>query len=187
MKTAKETNLPTSSTNEDRGMANLIYNRHPSWPTPPSTKHSVNSPGVDAVFCTPFLLDCYSCGYFEFDALPGSDHSNFWFDIQFEKILGIASPMEIVRPEMRRLNLINPKATKKYLKIYLEQIHKHRIPQRQFALEASIIDGVPLTPAQAKEADTIDNLMVQAMLYAEKRCRQLYCMQDQCNTLQNTN
>ena len=48
----------------------------------------------------------------------------------------------------------------------------HRIEERQFALEASIM-GNTITPAQEKEANAIDNIMTQLMIQAEKHCRPL--------------
>ena len=63
--------------------------------------------------------------------------------------------------------------------LYLAELKKrlleHTIPARIFALEQSVLANPdqPLTPAQIREANTIDNLRKQAMLGAEKKCRKL--------------
>jgi len=63
-----------------------------------------------------------------------------------------------------------PATVKKYLRIYKANILKHNLPGWQFCLEASTQPGVPLTGAQAKEAEAIDLLKTKAMLRAQKKC-----------------
>jgi len=67
-----------------------------------------------------------------------------------------------------------PATVKKYLRIYKADILKNDLPGRQFRLEASTRPGVPLTAAQAKEAEEIDLLKTKAMLRAQKKCKHLY-------------
>ena len=78
-------------------------------------------------------------------------------------------------PSRRRLQLQNPKSIELYLAELKKRLLEHNIPARIFALEQSVLanPNQPLTPAQVREANTIDNLRKQAMLGAEKKCRTL--------------
>jgi hypothetical protein len=61
----------------------------------------------------------------------------------------------------------------RYIQLYSKYIYKHRLMPRQFTLEAQIKPDLPLDPAQIAEAESIDKLRTQGMLYAEKHCRKL--------------
>jgi hypothetical protein len=71
--------------------------------------------------------------------------------------------------------LHDPKCVACYTAELKKRLLQHRIPAQLFALEKSILANPDdsLTPEQAKEANTMDNLRTQCMLGAEKKCRKL--------------
>ena len=83
------------------------------------------------------------------------------------------NPPQPVVPTARRLRLDNKKLVNKYLDAYEKLIKSHRLPQRQFALEAHTTVGTPLTTEQKQEADAIDVIRTKCMRKAEKKCRKL--------------
>ena len=74
---------------------------------------------------------------------------------------------------MRRLQLSNARCVAKYQQRLKQLLRKHNLFHRQYTLEQEVIasGGAPLTEAQAKEAEAIDNLRTRCMLQAEKQCR----------------
>jgi hypothetical protein len=61
---------------------------------------------------------------------------------------------------MCRLQLHDPKCVARYTAELKKRLLQHRIPARLFTLEKSVLANPDdsLTPEQAKEANTIDNL-----------------------------
>ena len=151
-------------------LLNTIFSQHPSPVAPPTQISNTHGSAIDGAWSTPFLKP-YKCGYLPFTLLPGG-HANFFLDFWYEHSLGYHLPHALVRPHMRRLVLQNEKCTKSYLRKYRKLCIQHKLPQRQFALEAAT--SYPLTQAQQTEANSIDNLRTQSMLYADSRCRQIH-------------
>ena len=100
------------------------------------------------------------------------DHSLLWMDITYRSALGHNPPMPVT-PAARRLQLHNSKLVDKYLTAYEKMIAAENLCERQFALEASTLYGVSLSPTQAQEAEAIDVMRTKCMLKAEKKCRKL--------------
>ena len=71
------------------------------------------------------------------------------------------------------MHLDNKKLVNKYLDAYEKLIKSHKLPQRQFALEAHTAVGTPLTTEQKQEADAIDVIRTKCTRKAEKQCRKL--------------
>ena len=151
-------------------MTNVINEMHPSPNSPTTYAHTSSCRKVDGIWVTPGL-HIERCGYTKPGLLTG-DHSFLWADISYDSALGHDPPMPQT-PDARRLQLYNTKVVQKYLTLYRRLIAQHNIASRQFSLEASLTWGIPLTIAQATEADAIDALKTKCMLKAEKKCRSL--------------
>ena len=154
---------------ERNGMCNVIDARH-NLTNAPATFMFGNTV-IDGLWATPGV-QVSKCGFFApGDGAPG-DHSLLWMDVAYESVLG-KSPTLPQTFRARRLRLFDSKATNKYLDIYQQLLAADQVISRQKRLCRSIRYGVPLSPAQAHEADAIDALKTRAMLTAEKRCRKL--------------
>ena len=111
------------------------------------------------------------CGYLEPGEFPG-DHSLLWADISYASALGHHPPNPQTF-EARRLKLGDKRVEDRYLKNYRVKVEYHKLRQRQFRLERTVIPGVALTGRQQQEAEAIDALKTKFMLQAEKKCRKI--------------
>ena len=98
-----------------------------------------------------------------------SDHRLIWADITLDSILG-ANRGEISQPKSKRLQLTNRRSTKRFNRLFRQQIRKHNLGPRARALKNEIGDAWTLTEAQAKEYNAIYEQRNRAFQYAEKRC-----------------
>ena len=114
-------------------------------------------------------VEIKQCGYFAPGDMNPGDHSLLEMDILYNSVLG-HSPILPQTFKARQLCLYDSKTTEKYLCLYRGLLHSNNAIDRQVRLHKSAQYGVPLTPAQAIEADSIDNLFTNATLTAEKKC-----------------
>jgi len=152
----------------DLGMHNLIFEHHSLDGAPTTYFCNTNDRVMDGLWGTA-NISAVRCGYLEPKEME-DDHSAIWVDISFTDALA-HNPPTPATPPARHLQLSQPATIRKYLRIYKADILKHDLPGRQFRLEASTQPSVPLTAAQAKEAEAIDLLKTKAMLHAQKKCK----------------
>jgi len=74
----------------------------------------------------------------------------------------------------KRKGKICCKTVKSYQDCHRLNVLDCSLLSRQFNLERSLLPGVPLTEAQALEAECIDDLRTKSMLKAESKCRHLF-------------
>ena len=114
------------------------------------------------------------CGYLAPGKLVPGNHSLLWMDVTYESTLQHQHlPILPQTFQARHLRLYDSKTVKRYLNKYRSLICQVGLPSRLGNFCQSISVGVPLTPAQAIEADAIDALRTAAMLTAECHCRKL--------------
>ena len=106
---------------------------------------------IDGIF-TSHSIEIKQCGYLPFGFSP-SDHRGLWIDINYQKVFGFITDMP-VRPNARRLKTNDPHVVTKWQQVYSSYLIKHRLPQRQYALEASI-QNRPLTSTQMAKYNAI--------------------------------
>ena len=159
---------------EKYDMKNMIFQLHnpSSFPSSSGRAQDASSRTVDGIFGTSGLIPIRA-GYLAIGDFPG-DHHPLWFDVSYTSALG-HKPSKLVRPPIRRLQLSIKKSVVKYQKHLKKLCHQHKLFEQQYALETAVLSSPdsPLTPAQIKEANTIDNLKTRLMLASEKRCRKI--------------
>jgi hypothetical protein len=151
------------------GLHNVIFSHHDRSNAPPT--FSRGNRVIDGLWATA-ALDISACRYFA----PGettSDHLLLWMDVFYDSALGHNPPFPSTF-QARRLCLFDSKAVAKYLKYYKKTVRVQQLIPRQIALRKALQYGVPLTPGQAQEAETIDLIRTRAMLAAEEsKCHKL--------------
>jgi exonuclease III len=155
---------------QSHNMSNLIFRKHGSLNAPSTYYKDAEGKSVDGMWGTPGLIATRG-GYLRPEVFPGN-HSLLWVDISYQSALG-HNPPRPINPEARRLRLWDKRCVARYLDSYQKQIDHHRLPQRQFRLEQSTRWGIPLTDAQAQEAEAIDTLKTKCSNRADRHCRKL--------------
>jgi len=145
------------------GMHNLIFEHHSPDGAPTTYFRNTKDCVMDGLWGAT-NISAVRCGHLEPKEMKG-DHSAIWVDNSCTNALG-HNPLTPATPRAQHLQLSQPATVKKHLHVYKANILKHDIPGRQFRLEASTQPGMPLTAAQAKEANAIDLLKTKAMLCA---------------------
>ena len=95
-----------------------------------------------------------------------------WIDIPLAQAFGTCLP-PANKPKARRLKTSDPRVVAKYLKNYKAFVKTHNLLDRAFNLQASCRAGAPLSEEQVTEFEKIDELRVQGMKMAERKCRKL--------------
>ena len=163
-------NEPVNSDNLRRwctvlGLKEGVSSKHSG--DPPPTYHRGRF-AIDGIFVST-TLQIDRSGYLPFGELPG-DHRGIWMDVSQSQILGYKMA-DIPTAKARKLKLQDPRVVQKYLDELHSYFVQHKVYRKLKVLQASWDPGVPLTAAQAKEYEDIDNLRAKGMLYAEQHCR----------------
>ena len=127
---------------------------------------------MDDTRLTGYLFHQHSSplGFLDLTTSP-SDHRTAWMDLSWTSALGY-NPVLIQRPQARRLQINDPRTTSRY-NLYLTQfIRKHKLQEKSTQLQNNI--SFPLPIAIGKDLDTIDKLLTQGKIAAERRCRKLH-------------
>ena len=149
---------------------NAIYELHDATTAPPTYFRTRSNQVVDGIWKTPGI-EVVAGSFLAPDEFTG-DYSLLWLDVTYRSALGHNPPMPVT-PAASRLQLHNSKLVERYLREYEKLIINESLCKRQFSLKATTSYGVPLTPAQAQEAEAIDVMRTKCMLKAEKKCRKL--------------
>jgi len=145
-------------------------------PVPPTYQRG--SRPIDGMFIAPQLLPFAAGGYLAFgDAVP-SDHRVLWLDLHLPELC----PKQLdvhVKPQARRLQCRDPRIVARYNKRLLELLNNHNVKQRLSILQEQLRQPGDLRQSHRKELNSIDLIVTEARLSAEKSCRKLKCGQVQ--------
>ena len=100
-----------------------------------------------------------------------SDHRCLWIDVTSTSLYGFKTP-KIPKLEARRLQCSIPNVKYQWIRLYKEQLNKHKVIQKQLQLEADINGS--LTPQQQEQFESILTIGQECMQYADNNCRKLY-------------
>jgi hypothetical protein len=120
---------------------------------------------IDGLFVSQALSQC-PCGYTDIIC----NHRMLWMDVPVELALGY-SPSAIMKASPKYLILQDPRIVKKYNAILQEHLVKHDVLTQLQKLETEIVGT--LSPTQITKYNRLDNLRIQATLFAQQRCRKL--------------
>ena len=154
------------------GLHNLIFERHSQVGAPTTSFRNEQGKILDSFWGTA-NISVTQCGYCHPKEFLLGGHSVVWMDISYASALGHYPPVPHTF-QARRLRLDRPKTVKSYQDRHLDTVHRQSLLPRQFNLENSITLGVPLTAAQALEAECLDDLRTNSMNRAQRKCRHLF-------------
>jgi hypothetical protein len=101
-----------------------------------------------------------------------SDHRAYYIDFDSQEMF--SDPAYIIAPPAhRQLRLLDPREVSKYRDQLYEQLTYHRIFDRLENLKQAV-ETEEWTAAQTEEYETIDKLITEAMLYAERQVGRRY-------------
>ena len=149
------------------GLSEAITDMHGHNP-PPTFQRGTDA--IDGIFVSP-TVKTIQAGFLGFGDIPG-DHRGIWIDVPHKSILGYKMA-DIPKASARRLKLDDPRIVHRYLDILDGYLAAHRVYSRTRNFISTYEAGSPLTDAQAKEYEELDQIREAGMLYAEKRCRKL--------------
>lgn len=151
-------------------MKEAILSRHPTKPA--VFTRTPGSQCIDGIWVSR-SLEITKAGYTAFHPSPSFDHRFGWIDITMESAFGHIMP-PIQSYPTRRLKLHDPKVRRKYHSTLTKHFTKHRLQERTYRLRRSVRSNQPLRPHQAREANSIDQLRTEGMIFAESTCRKLH-------------
>ena len=123
---------------------------------------------IDSILCTNGVK-VIKAGYLPFGEGVG-DHRPIFVDITIASTLGVNLPNPL-SVKARRLKTNDPRITKRYNKILKAYFRKYNLGSRVTLLQDKIKH--PLEEEDANEFERLDNIRMQGMVYAERRCRKL--------------
>ena len=150
------------------GLREVILERHSKKRAPRTYAHSTKI--IDGIFASPTIV-IRKGGYSELTH-GASDHRLLWIDLDTDKIFGNIMHKSIC-PNARRLRYNDPIATKKFM----HHLHEYNKQRPMWLYEVDLLDrAVTTTMTKEQEAfyEDIDRHFIQAIKYAEKRCRHIY-------------
>jgi hypothetical protein len=133
---------------------------------------NMSSTPIDGIFVSDGVK-VTAGGYMEFQQYFNSDHRGLWIDIDLQATLGVHRPAKcLFRP--RRLNLIDGRSVRRYLKLSEEGYLQYNIPKRMahLTIDLSTQKGI-LTQAQEKAFNAVHRQAYMIRRKAERGCRKL--------------
>ena len=148
------------------GLIDLMHEKH--GPCPPTHHRSKVDP-IDCIFGSPSLSIARG-GFLPFHKLI-SDHRGIWIDIPKFMVYGYKPPPPIF-PSARRLKTTDPRIVNKYLSILHQELNKSDL----FLRMQKIHEYADNYNSQQilDEYEAIYASSMEAMKYAEKKCRKLH-------------
>jgi hypothetical protein len=144
------------------GLQDICTHRHGFNPPPTYARGTLP---IDALFVSPLLLGS-PCGY-----LPVScDHRVLWMDIPIQATLGRQLPIAYCRSP-QRLTLNDPRIVHKYTAELTKLLKERKLLERLETLQKDM--ETQLTAAQINEFNELDNIRLQCIQRANKKCRSL--------------
>jgi hypothetical protein len=131
----------------------------------PATQKRGSRP-IDGIFLSS-TLSTINSGYVD----AGSDHLCVWVDIAYEAAFGY-NPPPCKKPQARRLKMMDPRIVEKYLMLLRKWYKAYGLFERIENLHAQV--AISMSKDQEREWESIDDIRVKGMLFAEKHCRQLF-------------
>jgi hypothetical protein len=120
---------------------------------------------IDGLFVSASLAQCPS-GYMEIVC----DHRMLWIDVPADIAFGYTPPAT-ASLSPKRLILQDPRIVNKYNELLKGKLEEHDVLHRITTLEASIKGSI--SAAQITEYNTLDSIRLQAVTFAQQRCRKL--------------
>jgi len=151
------------------GMRDIILEQH-GTDAPPTVDKDTSTYPIDGIFATEGLSASRS-GYMPFgEKLYKADHRVLWVDLTFHTAFG-HDLLPIPSAAARRLKLHCPDTKGRFIRTYRKEVSRHNLPDRMLRLEQVMTS--PPSKEHIDEFETIDRLNVEAILYADKKCRKL--------------
>ena len=147
-----------------RNMVSTLMSRHDAS-TAPET-YNGGSELIDEIFAS-ISLAVTAGGFLEHGSSL-ADHRPIWIDVHKESALGTVYP-DIPSHRARRLKCSDPWVVKNYTKRLDQFYTDNNLYDRIQQLSANF--STPLTPEQQMEYEKIEELRVEGMFLAERRCR----------------
>jgi Reverse transcriptase (RNA-dependent DNA polymerase) len=146
----------------DLQMKEIILEKHNG--SAPNT-YSGGTVPIDGIFATPVIEAVFS-GYGAFSDGIYSDHRLLWVDIDENILLGTKT-IPLWAPKARRLQCCNPKLVQKFNYIRLKHHLENKLEDKK-----QIIENL-LTRQVSTADEELDQLRVEGILLAERKCRHL--------------
>lgn len=141
-------------------------------------KHGNNAPNtfrggvvpIDGIF-TNITIQAVRGGYSACNWGMSTDHRLIWIDLETDTIFGNSNQFE-GRPSARRLKCDDPRLVKKFNELRLKHIIEHEV---EYKLESLLLNlnANGFTEQIMQQVEEIDNLRVQGILLADRKCRKL--------------
>ena len=152
------------------GLSEAILSRH-HGPYPATQQSNQSNTPIDGIFVSPGV-ELLSSGYLDFHQYFQSDHRGIWIDIDLWKTLGRSKPTKSF--PVRRLNTIDGRCIKRYLRSAEEGYQEFDIPHRLSRLAEDFnVQGGVLTSVQQNSFDLIHSQAYMIRRKAEKNCRKV--------------
>ena len=152
------------------GLRHLLFSKHNPEFAPATYSRNTSNTSIDGIWAS-HSITLLRGGYLDFDTFPGN-HCPLWFDISYNTAFG-HTHLPSWRPQIRRLQLRDPRCVKRYNQELKKFLLQHQLPQALYALESTLLHTSP-TEAQITEANRIDTLTTAGQLHAEAKCRRLH-------------
>jgi len=137
---------------------------------PPAT-HNRGSRPIDGVFI-PIPLLRHACGgYLKFGEGILRDHRAIWLDLLVDLVCHRQAALPVWAPA-HQLQCKDPRIVQKYNEILRSRLQLNNILACLTQLETQALSG-RLSHSQQAEYERIDNIMVEAKLLAESKCRKI--------------
>ena len=149
------------------GLFNSLTNN--SFPPIPPTHYNGSKP-ISTIYCTQSLQILRTGILQKYTGVRG-DHKNIFIDISESTFLG-ESMYKIVRPELRRLKLNDPRIVNKFLK-YAE-LHLRHNNISNFSHQLIQDSTYPPTPTMIKNQEILDDQIGRAISAGLKKCRTIH-------------
>jgi hypothetical protein len=147
------------------GLVDPLARQHSNRPIPPS--HERGSDRIDFMLVSPNLMSAVlSSGCLSSHAIFNSDHRAYFLD--FDSTLLFSDPAyEIARPTQRHLRLLDPRLVDHYRILLHDQLQFHKVLDKITDLQQAIATE-SWTDMHTKMYQTLDNIITESMLYAER-------------------
>jgi hypothetical protein len=145
-----------------------IINKH-GRNGPSTYRRNNNRKPIDGIWTSP-SIEILAGGYFDYDEVfLNSDHRCLWIDLTYKSVFGHGSP--IITKRARRLHCKDPRIVDNYVRSYRKYILKNNLPGKVRRLKDKA--SYPLSEADQRYFEDLDDLRCKGVQQAEKKCRKL--------------
>jgi len=153
------------------GLVDPLLHHHPDTPPPPTYDRGKEK--IDFLFVSAALLPHITrSGIFPYNSLFISDHRPCYIDLDSLSIFNETTP-EIAPQQFRGLQLYDPRLIDQYKATLMEQLNYHKVFGKAENLFKIAKEGLWQT-VHTKQYESLDKLITESMLRAEKRISKKY-------------